>query len=145
MKKELFAELMESMNEALEHAKGKRELRTTVLPEAPRSMSANDVRRMRERLRASQAVFARFLNVSTQLVQAWESDRRQPDGAALRLLAVAEEYPSAVFAGLATPRIYESPIGDAARVRESAAPYKRGSKVSRGSGAKLKQRPARKK
>jgi hypothetical protein len=30
MKKELFADLMESMGEALEHAAGKRELRTTV-------------------------------------------------------------------------------------------------------------------
>jgi len=32
MKAELFAELMESVTEALDHAKGQRELRTTVLP-----------------------------------------------------------------------------------------------------------------
>jgi hypothetical protein len=32
MDQKLFAELLESANEALEHAKGKRELRTTEVP-----------------------------------------------------------------------------------------------------------------
>ena len=90
MKKELFAELMESMHEVLDHARGKRELRTTILPSAPAPMTAKQVRDLRERLNASQAIFAHYLNVSTQLVQAWESDRRSPDGAALRLLEVGK-------------------------------------------------------
>lgn len=98
MKKELFDDLMESMGEALEHARGKRELRTTRLPAAPRPMSAADVRALRDALNASQAVFAKFLNVSPQLVRAWESSRRRPDGAALRLLEVASRSPSTVFA-----------------------------------------------
>lgn len=101
MKKELFDNLMESMGEALEHARGKRELRTTVLPAAPRPMSATDVRALRDTLNASQAVFAKFLNVSPQLVRAWESSRRNPEGAALRLLEVARRSPAAVFAELA--------------------------------------------
>lgn len=100
MKKALFAELMESMHEALDHARGKRELRTTILPSAPAPMTAKEVRELRERLNASQAVFAHFLNVSTQLVQAWEADRRRPDGAALRLLEVGIKAPEVVFAGL---------------------------------------------
>ena len=103
MKKELFAELMQSVEEALEHAQGKRELRTTVLPEAPRPMSSTDIRAIRQELNASQAVFARFLNVSTQLVQAWEADRRRPAGAALRLLEIGSRQPEAVFAGLVKP------------------------------------------
>jgi putative transcriptional regulator len=93
MEKDLFAELLESMNEALEHAKGKRDLRTTVLPAAPKPMNSAAVRRLRSRLNASQAVFASYLNVSTKLVQAWESDRRTPEGAALRLLRIAEKAP----------------------------------------------------
>lgn len=97
MKKELFADLMKSMGEALEHAQGKRELRTTVLPEAPAAMTAADIRALRDRQNASQAVFARYLNVSTQLVQAWEANRRHPEGAALRLLEVAVREPDAVF------------------------------------------------
>ena len=97
MKKELFAELMESMGEAHQHARGKRELRTTELPNAPASISAGEIRRMRDALNSSQAVFARFLNVSTQLVQAWEANRRRPYGAALRLLDVGLRYPDIVF------------------------------------------------
>ena len=97
MKKNVFAELMESAHDALEHATGKRDLRTTVLPAAPKPMSSRDVRRLRDNVNASQAVFASFLNVSTKLVQAWESDRRAPEGAALKLLRLAEESPELVF------------------------------------------------
>ena len=104
MRKAAYAELLKAAGEALEHARGKRDLRTTVLPEAPATMSADDIRAMRRRLKASQAVFARFLNVSTQLVQAWEADRRQPEGAALRLLDIARRQPGIVFEGLASPR-----------------------------------------
>lgn len=43
------------------------------------------------------AVFASFLNVSTKLVQAWESDRRAPEGAALKLWRLAEETPGLVL------------------------------------------------
>lgn len=100
MKKEIFDELLESMGEALVHAQGKRELRTTVLPQAPRPMSAGDIRALRDELNASQAVFAMFLNVSPQLVRAWEANRRRPDGAALRLLEVAKRSPATVFGGL---------------------------------------------
>ncbi len=101
MKKELFAELMQSVGEAVEHARGKRELRTTVLPDAPAVMNAEDIRALRGALNASQAVFAHYLNVSTQLVQAWEANRRRPDGAALRLLSIGRRAPSVVFPGLA--------------------------------------------
>ena len=97
MKKDLFAELIQSAQDAHEHAAGKRELRTTVLPSPPKPMSARDVRRLRDNVNASQAVFASFLNVSPKLVQAWESDRRTPEGAALKLLRLAEESPELVF------------------------------------------------
>ncbi len=103
MKKKLFDGLLQSMGEALEHARGKRELRTTVLPAAPRPMSAADVRALRDALNASQAVFAKFLNVSPQLVRAWEANRRRPDGAALRLLEVAKRNPATVFGGQLRP------------------------------------------
>lgn len=93
MERKLFEELLESANEALAHAKGKRDLRTTVLSAPPKPMGARDVRRLRERLDASQTVFAAYLNVSTKLVQAWEADRRTPEGAALRLLRLAEQAP----------------------------------------------------
>jgi putative transcriptional regulator len=76
---------------------GKRELRTTRLPARPRPLEATDVRRLRDRVNASQAVFASYLNVSPQLVRAWEAGRRRPEGAALRLLEIAEWDPHIVF------------------------------------------------
>jgi DNA-binding transcriptional regulator YiaG len=94
MKEKLVRELLESLGEALEHAQGKRELRTTVLPPNPKPMAGREVRSLRRRYRASQAVFARYCNVSTKLVQAWEAERRRPGGAALLLLRLAQRNPA---------------------------------------------------
>jgi putative transcriptional regulator len=118
MDKALFSELLESSKEALEHAKGKRDLRTTVLPAPPKPMNAGQVRRLRSRLKASQSVFASYLNVSTKLVQAWESDRRTPDGAALRLMRLAEKAPELLLTS--TPARSVKPAK-----RTSNAPAKR--------------------
>lgn len=96
MKNEMFAELLGSANEALEHAQGKRNLRTTTLPLPPRSLNGRAVKKVRAELRASQAVFARYLNVSTKLVQAWEANRRTPDGPALVLLHIAATQPGVI-------------------------------------------------
>src|SRR5437667_12609432 len=97
MDQKLFAGLLESANEALEHAKGKRELRTTELPPPPRRVDGRGIRRLRTRLKMSQAVFARCLNVSTKLVQAWEADRRRPEGPALLLVRLVERNPALVL------------------------------------------------
>jgi hypothetical protein len=52
MEPRLFAELLESAHQALEHARGKLELRTTTLPPPPPSMGAREVKRLRTRLKA---------------------------------------------------------------------------------------------
>ena len=96
MKDDMFAEVLGSANEALEHAQGKRSLHTTTLPLPPKSLNGRAVKRVRASLRASQAVFARYLNVSTKLVQAWEADRRTPEGPALVLLHIAARQPDVI-------------------------------------------------
>jgi putative transcriptional regulator len=93
MKDDTFTELLGSANEALEHAHGKRSLRTTTLPLPPKSLNGRAVKRVRAALHASQAVFAQYLNVSTKLVQAWEANRRTPEGPALVLLHIAARHP----------------------------------------------------
>ncbi len=118
MKQALFDDLMASAQEALEHAQGKRALRTTVLPDPPDPMTAADIRAVRDRVQASQAVFAHYLNVSTKLVQAWESGRRSPEGAALRLLRLGEDHPELIFAS--SPSRLE-PAGSATRSHRRAA------------------------
>ena len=100
----IFAELLESANEALEHAKGKRELRSTELPPPPSPVDGGGIRRLRTRLKMSQAVFARYLNVSTKLVQAWEADRRRPDGPALLLVRLIESNPAVVLSSWTVAR-----------------------------------------
>jgi putative transcriptional regulator len=51
-----------------------------------RPLSAAEIRALREREGASQAVFARYLNVTTGLISQWERGARHPQGASLKLL-----------------------------------------------------------
>jgi putative transcriptional regulator len=98
MEDHLFKDLLDATREVLAHYKGeKRNLRTTVLPEPPRPMSRVEIHELRDRLKMSQSVFARCLNVSTKLVQAWEGGIRRPDGAALLLLRLVERAPALIF------------------------------------------------
>jgi putative transcriptional regulator len=98
MKNEFFNELIESMEQGLQHAKGERsDLRTTVLPKPPQKLASKDIVALREQLNHSQAVFARYLNVSVKAVQSWESGTRNPSGAALKLLSIAKNKPKVIF------------------------------------------------
>lgn len=56
---------------------------TSVQPLAP-----DEIKALREREGASQAVFARYLNVTTGLVSQWERGERHPQGASLKLLSL---------------------------------------------------------
>ena len=51
-------------------------------------LSADDIRAIRLREGASQAVFARYLNVTTGLVSQWERGEKRPRGASLKLLTL---------------------------------------------------------
>jgi putative transcriptional regulator len=53
-----------------------------------RPLSANEIRALREREGASQAVFARYLNVTTGLISQWERGEKHPQGASLKLLSL---------------------------------------------------------
>jgi putative transcriptional regulator len=49
-------------------------------------LQPEDIRRIREESRTSQAVFARLLNTSVSTVQKWEVGQKRPTGTALKLL-----------------------------------------------------------
>jgi putative transcriptional regulator len=53
-----------------------------------RPLSPSDIRALREREGASQAVFARYLNVTTGLISQWERGEKHPQGASLKLLSL---------------------------------------------------------
>jgi putative transcriptional regulator len=50
--------------------------------------SPDEIRVLRLQENASQAVFARHLNVTTGLVSQWERGEKQPSGASLKLLTL---------------------------------------------------------
>ncbi|KAA6184144.1 DNA-binding transcriptional regulator [Thiohalocapsa marina] len=55
------------------------------------SLSPEAIRALREREHLSQPVFARYLNVSKNLVSDWERGVKRPGGPALRLLTVIDK------------------------------------------------------
>jgi putative transcriptional regulator len=92
MKKELFDELLQSVNEAaaIERGKAKPSRRFEI-------KTANDVARVRNRLGLSQNKFARLLGISENTLQNWEQGRRKPAGAAKVLLKVAARHPQMIL------------------------------------------------
>src|SRR6266576_3561977 len=95
MRKQYRSPLMASIHETAEglHVAGimdKRTMRefdglclTPVRPLKPR-----EIRALRLQEGASQAVFARYLNVTTGLVSQWERGKKHPRGASLKLLTL---------------------------------------------------------
>ncbi len=59
------------------------------LPEIPKYTPAQ-IKRIRAKCKASQAVFARCMNVSTSSLQKWEIGEKSPSNIALKLLNVVD-------------------------------------------------------
>lgn len=54
------------------------------------AITPEEIRAIREKERLSQPVFARYLNVSKNLVSDWERGVKKPGGPALRLLSIVK-------------------------------------------------------
>ena len=54
-------------------------------------LKPEQIKRIRERSRVSQAVFAALLNTSVSTVQKWEIGQKRPTGAALKLLHLVQK------------------------------------------------------
>lgn len=105
-KKRIGAQIIEGLEEAVAYQRGARSgIRVTRVPLTARvaevarapQYSAARVAKVRARLELSQPVFAQALNVSAETVRSWEQKKRVPDGAALRLLQVAERHPEVIL------------------------------------------------
>lgn len=55
------------------------------------TLTPDEIRALREREHLSQPVFARYLNVSKNLVSDWERGVKKPGGPALRLLTIVKK------------------------------------------------------
>ncbi len=57
-----------------------------------RPLTPEEIRSLREREGASQAVFARYLNVTTGLISQWERGEKHPRGPSLKLLSLVAKH-----------------------------------------------------
>jgi putative transcriptional regulator len=64
----------------------------------PAKMEPKRIKKIRERERVSQPVFARYLNTSESTVEKWESGAKKPSGMALKLLDIVEKHGLKVLA-----------------------------------------------
>ncbi len=55
-----------------------------------KNLTAAQIKRLRQRNKASQAVFAAYLNTSPSTVQKWEQGRKRPNGPSMKLLNLVE-------------------------------------------------------
>ncbi|HEX9199191.1 MAG TPA: DNA-binding transcriptional regulator [Acidobacteriaceae bacterium] len=59
---------------------------------APPAIKPRQIKKLRERHRVSQPVFARYLNTSESTVEKWETGAKKPSGMALKLLAIVQKH-----------------------------------------------------
>lgn len=94
MKKKLFDELVESLEEAGKIRKG------VLKPSRVFRYRPVDIKRIRTKLDVSQAQFSLMIGVSKSTLQNWEQGRREPEGPAKALLRVVDKRPQAVLEAL---------------------------------------------
>jgi putative transcriptional regulator len=91
MKKELFAELIESIKQGGKIIKGRAK------PKRAFKYDELDVKKIRQRLGLSQTKFSALLDISPATLRNWEQSRRKPHGPARVLLRIAEKNPKSVL------------------------------------------------
>jgi putative transcriptional regulator len=87
--------IIDGLQELVDYSEGKIDLRTSRLNVSPvcETISVEEIKDTRDKLGMSQGIFAMVLGVSTKTVQAWETGRYMPDGAARRLITMLRSDP----------------------------------------------------
>lgn len=87
-------DLIESLNQAVAHAKGQSQDARVHVVQVP------NVRGLRERLKMSQQAFSATYRIPLATLKGWEQGRRQPDATAAAYLSVIEKMPAEARAAL---------------------------------------------
>ncbi len=95
MNKKLFAELVESMTQMNEIARGER------APSREFHVEPLAIKELRSKLGLSQPKFAALLHVDVGTLRNWEQGRREPTGPAKALLTAIRRDPTHVLKALA--------------------------------------------
>ena len=90
----LFDEIKTGLNEAIEYEKGDLKVKTTTVSIEPVGVyTSSEIKSIRNSTGLTQNLFAKYMGVSVKTVEAWESGRNHPDGAACRLLFLTKKDP----------------------------------------------------
>ena len=91
----VFDEIKIGLQQAIDYEQGVLQAKSTKLSVLPPDLfTAQEIKAIRAGTGLTQATFAKFMGVSVKTVEAWESGRNHPEGAACRLLAITKQYPS---------------------------------------------------
>jgi putative transcriptional regulator len=99
MEPRLFKQLLQSIREAGQYARGER------LPARVHIHGGNQVKRLREVLHFSQSDFAKLLDVQMRTVRNWENGPHEPRGPLKALLRAMQNDPPNVVRALSRPLI----------------------------------------
>lgn len=88
----VYESIMTGLTEAVEDAQSTdKKLRRRVVTIVPvKEYSASEIQAIRKSTGLSQRLFAGYMGVSDKTVEAWESGKNRPSGAASRLLTMME-------------------------------------------------------
>ncbi len=75
-----------------------REFDVSSLPDV-KKYSPTQIKKLRKRNKASQAVFAAYLNTTVSTIQKWEQGQKQPNGISLKLLSLVDRYGLGLLGG----------------------------------------------
>jgi putative transcriptional regulator len=93
-KRNLFDELVEGFEALSNEREGKVTLRRTTVDEGPPvSITADEIRHVRESAHVSQAVMALRLRVNLRTWQNWEQGKAKPNAQAAVLIRLVEKHP----------------------------------------------------
>ncbi len=96
-KRNLFTELSEGFDALADQREGKRTLRTHSVRANPApNVKAAEVAALRERMKLSRAVFARYLRTNVRTLENWEQGRARPNAQAALLIRLVDRYPDTV-------------------------------------------------
>ena len=88
----VFESIMTGLSEAIEDTQSEKKklLRKTVTILPVKEYQADQIKLIRKSVNMSQKLFASYLGVSEKTVEAWESGKNHPSGAASRILTMME-------------------------------------------------------
>lgn len=96
-KRDTFSELTEGFDGLKSEREGKLTLRTFKVESKPAPvLLAQDVLHVREQLRLSRPVFARYLRTNPRTLENWEQGRAKPNAQASLLIRMVAQFPDMV-------------------------------------------------